>query len=198
MRYVRTLFALAGDGRGEVRKLFCRGVVQILEQYPEVLEAQMQDLIAFMLQLSRAVEDEDLAMEASEFWTALCLADLSDATRRLLQPVLAPLTTILMDNMVYRDHDEAVLEAEAEEARGPAEDKDSEIKPAFGRAAAAGAGGADEEDGADDDDDGFGSWNLRKSSAQVRPLFSLTAQRRLQRRSSRRRAIRTHGAATGD
>ena len=179
MRYVRTLFALAGDGRGEVRKLFCRGVVQILEQYPEVLEAQMQDLIAFMLQLSRAVEDEDLAMEASEFWTALCLADLSDATRRLLQPVLAPLTTILMDNMVYRDHDEAVLEAEADEARGPAEDKDSEIKPAFGRAAAAGAGGADEEDGADDDDDGFGSWNLRKSSAQVRPLFSLTAQRRL-------------------
>ena len=71
--------------------------------------------------------DEGLALEACEFWSACCEVAADAAT---LRPVLPKLIPVLLGNMVYKEDDEEVLEAQAGEAESSdAEDRDQELKP---------------------------------------------------------------------
>ena len=68
-----------------------------------------------------------MALEACEFWSACCEVAADAAT---LRPVLPKLIPVLLGNMVYKEDDEEVLEAQAGEAEpSDAEDRDQELKP---------------------------------------------------------------------
>lgn len=82
-----------------------------------------------MVQSTLQVQDADegVALEACEFWSACCEVAADAAT---LRPVLPKLIPVLLGNMVYKEDDEEVLEAQAGEAEpSDADDRDQELKP---------------------------------------------------------------------
>ena len=166
---VQGLFHLAMDTDAGVKRRVCRSLVQVLQLYPDRLEQHMASLIEYMLANTQS-EDEEVALESCEFWTAFCVSHLDDSLIDMLRGALPQLVGVLMSNMVYGDADDDVIEAAEEEeaiARGVTlEDKDSEIRPSFGRASQSGDQSDKEEGDEGDYDESYRSWNLRKSSAQ--------------------------------
>lgn len=70
-------------------------------------------------------EDDALALEACEFWSAFADSPLEPA---LLAPHLPRLVPLLLKNMVYDEFDEEVVDTEAAEA-GQAPDNDADVRP---------------------------------------------------------------------
>nr|PNR26375.1 hypothetical protein PHYPA_030950 [Physcomitrium patens] len=162
-QYLQGLFSLANDSVGDVRKLVCAALVQLLEVQPNALQPHMRNVIEYMLQANKD-PDRDVALEACEFWSAFCEAHLPPD---LLREFLPRLIDILLDNMVYADDDEA-LQDEDEDENAP--DRDQDIKPRFHQSRIVGSTDGAEED--DDDDDIINSWNLRKCSAAGLDILS--------------------------
>jgi transportin-1 len=163
--YLQGLFSLANDSSGDVRKLVCAALVQLLEVQPNALQPHMRNVIEYMLQANKD-PDRDVALEACEFWSAFCEAHLPPD---LLREFLPRLIDILLDNMAYADDDEA-LQDEDEDENAP--DREQDIKPRFHQSRMVGAADGDEEDEDDDDDDIINSWNLRKCSAAGLDILS--------------------------
>eukprot|EP00897_Mesotaenium_endlicherianum_P000797 jgi/Mesen1/10718/ME000090S10178 len=146
-KFKEGLFGLARDPSGEVRKLVCAALVQILELHPQFLHSDLRSIAEYMLQATQD-KDPEVALEACEFWSAFCEAGLPAAELREFLPALVP---VLLKNMEYADDDEAVLDAE-------------DLKPRFHQSKVHGAAdGVEEEE--EDDDDIVNVWNLRKCSA---------------------------------
>lgn len=186
------LFHLATDPSTEVRKYVCRAFIHVAEIDPEKIVPHMQGLVDYTVAQQRNGEDQDLALDAAEFW--LCIGE-DDGLRNCLGPYLDKIVPVLLESMVYSEDDILRLEGEKEDAEE--EDKAEDIKPVFstsktarGASAAAngdlsgnGSNGAalavkedddlsegEIEEFDDDDDDEFGidaedQWNLRKCSA---------------------------------
>nr|KJB75817.1 hypothetical protein B456_012G059000 [Gossypium raimondii] len=74
-KYLHGLFSLANDPAAEMRKLVCAAFVQLIEVRPSVLEPNMKNVIEYMLQVNKDTDDE-AALEACEFWSAYCDAQL--------------------------------------------------------------------------------------------------------------------------
>ncbi|KAG1363579.1 putative Transportin-1 [Cocos nucifera] len=90
-QYLQGLFVLAHDSSADVRKL-----------------PRLRNVIEYILQVSKDPDDE-VALEACEFWSAYCDANLpSDGLREFL-PRLIP---VLLSNMAYADDDESLVDAE--------------------------------------------------------------------------------------
>ncbi|KAI8061151.1 armadillo-type protein [Gongronella butleri] len=179
------IFHRATDDNVEVRKAVCQALVNILETCPEHLLPHMANLAEYML-FSTQSDDEDLALEACEFW--LVFAE-QDSLREQLQPYLPKVIPVLLKCMVYSETDPLLIGANDEDAH--VADSDQAIKPRFHKATVVETDRADENDldenkpkqlnddddddfdDDDDDDDGFGfddddfygDWNLRKCSA---------------------------------
>uniref|UniRef100_A0A8C1HQU7 Transportin-1 n=1 Tax=Cyprinus carpio carpio TaxID=630221 RepID=A0A8C1HQU7_CYPCA len=145
--FIESLFALAADEDSEVRKNVCRALVMLLEVRVDRLIPHMRSIVEYMLQRSQD-PDENVALEACEFW--LTLAE---------QPIYRD--TLLGQKLGDVEEDEAVP------------DNEQDIKPRFhksrtvtlrheGNEAEEGEE-SDEDD--DDDDDSLSDWNLRKCSA---------------------------------
>uniref|UniRef100_A0A8C1TXP4 Transportin-1 n=1 Tax=Cyprinus carpio TaxID=7962 RepID=A0A8C1TXP4_CYPCA len=143
--FIESLFALAADEDSEVRKNVCRALVMLLEVRVDRLIPHMRSIVEYMLQRSQD-PDENVALEACEFW--LTLAE---------QPIYGQIIGAKGDV----EEDEAVP------------DNEQDIKPRFhksrtvtlrheGNEAEEGEE-SDEDD--DDDDDSLSDWNLRKCSA---------------------------------
>lgn len=109
--YLQSLFSLANDNSPDVRKLVCAALVQLLEVQPNVLEPRMRNVIEFMLQANKD-SNKDVALEACEFWSAFCEAQLPTD---LLREFLPPLIDILLDNMAYAEDDEALQDDDEDE-----------------------------------------------------------------------------------
>lgn len=90
------MFKLATDDSPGVRREVCIGFCQLISTHPELLEAQLPQLIEYML-VSNQDADDEVALEAAEFWLAFCESDLG---MELLIPVLSRLIPLLMKNMV--------------------------------------------------------------------------------------------------
>ncbi|PPD89628.1 hypothetical protein GOBAR_DD13442 [Gossypium barbadense] len=159
-KYLHGLFGLANDPAAEVRKLVCAAFVQLIEVRPSVLEPHMKNVIEYMLQVNKDTDDE-VALEACEFWSAYCDAQLPPEILREYLPRLIP---ILLSNMAYADDDESLAEAEEDESLP---DRDQDLKPRFHTSRFHGS-----EDAEDDDDDSFNVWNLRKCSAAALDVLS--------------------------
>ncbi|XVE67197.1 hypothetical protein DITRI_Ditri08aG0140800 [Diplodiscus trichospermus] len=159
-KYLQGLFVLANDPAPEVRKLVCAAFVQLIEVHPSFLEPHLKNVIEYMLQVNKDTDDE-VALEACEFWSAYCDAQLPPENLREYLPRLIP---ILLSNMVYADDDESLVDAEEDESLP---DRDQDLKPRFHTSRFHGS-----DDAEDDDDDSFNVWNLRKCSAAALDVLS--------------------------
>ncbi|KAK4378198.1 hypothetical protein RND71_000060 [Anisodus tanguticus] len=190
-KYLQGLFLLANDPAPEVRRLglpeivalptkvelrefssaatnysvclvqqVCSAFVQLIEVRPAILEPHLRNVLEYILQVNKD-PDEEVALEACEFWSAYCDAQLPPENLREFLPRLIP---VLLSNMVYADDDESLLEAEED---GSLPDRDQDIKPRFHSSRFHG-----DEDGEDDDEDIVNVWNLRKCSAAALDILS--------------------------
>ncbi|XP_077248702.1 transportin-1-like [Tasmannia lanceolata] len=159
-QFLQGLFLLAHDPVAEVRKLVCSALVQLTEVRPSFLEPHLGNVIEYMLQASKDADDE-VALEACEFWSAICEAHLRPESLREFLPRLIP---VLLSNMVYAEDDESLLDTEEDESFP---DRDQDLKPRFHTSRFHGADNAEEED-----DDIVNIWNLRKCSAAALDILS--------------------------
>ncbi|KDP33292.1 hypothetical protein JCGZ_13079 [Jatropha curcas] len=159
-QYLQGLFALAHDPAADVRKLVCAAFAQLVEVRPSFLEPHLREVIEYILKVNKD-GDEEVALEACEFWSAYCDAQLPPENLREFLPRLIP---ILLSNMVYADDDESLAEAEEDESLP---DRDQDLKPRFHSSRLHGSDSVD-----DDDDDIVNIWNLRKCSAAALDMLS--------------------------
>ncbi|KAF2998002.1 hypothetical protein E8E13_007173 [Curvularia kusanoi] len=178
---MQQLFSIASDSSGDVRKQVCRAFVHVADIAPEKMLPHMSGLVDYMVAQQRSKEDEELALDAAEFW--LCVAE-DERMRDHLGPYLPKIVPVLLESMVYSEDD--VLRLEGEEEDYEVDDREQDIRPNFasnksGRMTTNANGetvltnGAGDDDLSDgeiedfDDDDSFGdpedAWNLRKCSA---------------------------------
>jgi transportin-1 len=122
----------------------------------------MRNVIEYMLQ-ANCDTDEDVALESCEFWSTFCEAHLP---QEILREFLPRLISVLLNNMVYAEDDEALLEAEDDDN---APDREQDIKPRFHHSRIHGVDGAEEDE---EEDDIINSWNLRKCSAAGLDILS--------------------------
>ncbi|CAN1276351.1 TRN1 [Linum perenne] len=159
-QYLQGLFVLANDPSPEVRKLVCAAFVQLIEVRPSFLEPHLKQVMEYILQVNKD-GDEEVALEACEFWSAYCDTQLPPENLREFLPRLIP---VLLSNMVYADDDESLAEAEEEDSLP---DREQDLKPRFHASKFHGS-----EDAEDDDDDIVNVWNLRKCSAAALDVLS--------------------------
>ncbi|XP_068661941.1 transportin-1-like isoform X2 [Aristolochia californica] len=160
-QFLQGLFHLAHDPAPEVRKLVCTALVQLMEVCPSVLEPHLGNVIEYLLQANKDADDE-VALEACEFWTTYCESEQLRPDR--LREFLPRLIQVLLSNMVYGDDDESLVDAEEDESFP---DRDQDIKPRFHASRFHGTDNTEE-----DDDDIINVWNLRKCSAAALDLLS--------------------------
>jgi transportin-1 len=191
--FVAQLFNHSADESPDVRKLVCQALVALLATRPEVLVPQMTNVVDFMIFSTMDKEDEEVALEACEFW--LTFAEDPDLINHL-RPYLPKVIPVLLESMIYSEDDIAILDTEDDDANVP--DKASDIKPHFlaskshtnERAEDAENGtsgptkqGRDADDDEDDDDedydeeeeeeDTYTEWNLRKCSAAALDVMAV-------------------------
>ncbi|KAI3916084.1 hypothetical protein MKW98_004525 [Papaver atlanticum] len=160
-QFLLGLFALATDPTAEVRKLVCSAFVQIIEVRPSFLEPHLRNIGEYMLLANKDTDDE-VCLEACEFWSAYCEAQLPPENLAEFLPRLIPL---LLSNMVYAEDDESLVDAEEDESFP---DRDQDLKPRFHASRFHGSENAED----DDDDDIVNVWNLRKCSAAALDILS--------------------------
>ncbi|CAL5402313.1 unnamed protein product [Camellia sinensis] len=159
-KYLQGLFILANDPAADVRKLVCAAFVQLIEVRPAFLEPHLRNVIEYMLQVNKDPDDE-VSLEACEFWSAYCDAELPPENLREFLPHLIP---ILLLNMVYADDDESLVVSEED---GSLPDRDQDLRPRFHSSRFHGSENAE-----DEDDDVVNIWNLRKCSAAALDILS--------------------------
>lgn len=196
-KYVEGLFSLAADADKDVKKNVCRSVCSLFETRPESLMGHLHNVIAYMIEKSRD-EDEDIALEAAEFWLSV---PENDQGKAILVQYLPQLIPFFMEKMRYSEEDIEMMRADFEnDFMIP--DKDDDIRPRFYHSKVHGGGDSsrpieggsndngdqtisdleesvveelDDDDDDDDDDDqsdSSASWNIRKCTAAALDCFS--------------------------
>ncbi|KAJ0432359.1 putative armadillo-like helical, importin beta family [Helianthus annuus] len=91
--WIHTCKVLANDPSSEVRKLVCSAFVQLIEVRPSFLEPHLRNVIEYMLQVNND-PDEEVSLEACEFWSVFCEAPLPPDNLRPFLPCLIPVDGI--------------------------------------------------------------------------------------------------------
>ena len=186
--YTQGLFQLATDPDAEVRKAVCSGLVQLITISPDHIQQQLPAIIEYMLATTQDT-DEDIAVIACEFWSALAESGIDAG---VLRPYLPQLLPILLRHMVWEEYDDEVVDAETAESEALSghaivPDKDSDIRPHRHVQTVHGEDNANE-----DEEEEVGQWNLRRCSAagldmlstvfgdELLPLLLPTIESRLQ------------------
>ena len=110
---MQALFQLTRDPNAEVRKRVCQALVILLEVKPEYLHPHLPDVVRFMLMATRE-PDEVVALEACEFWAALC--ETKGPAVAELRPFLPQLIPTLLSCMKYSAVDLNILGDEEDES----------------------------------------------------------------------------------
>ncbi|KAF4792232.1 Transportin-1 [Turdus rufiventris] len=166
--FIVNLFALAVDEDPEVRKNVCRALVMLLEVRMDRLLPHMISIVEYMLQRTQD-PDENVALEACEFW--LTLAE-QPICKDVLCRHLAKLIPVLVNGMKYSEIDIILLKGDVEEDE-TIPDSEQDIRPRFHRSRTVAQpheedcieDDDDDDDNDLDDDDTISDWNLRKCSA---------------------------------
>ncbi|KAJ3615086.1 hypothetical protein NHX12_018654 [Muraenolepis orangiensis] len=124
--FIESLFALAADEDSEVRKNVCRALVMLLEVRIDRLIPHMHSIVQYMLQRTQD-PDENVALEACEFW--LTLAE-QPICKEALSGHLVQLIPILVNGMKYSEIDIILLKGDVEEDEA-VPDSEQDIKPRF-------------------------------------------------------------------
>ena len=161
--YLRGLSQLAADPDAGVRRGVCQAICGIAEIKMDSVIPHLQQVAQFML---RATQDanEDVALQACEFWSILCDVEAQDAPHVFpcLEAMLPQLVPVLLNGMKYSQDEIEVLEIEEQEQNESVPDRPEEMAPIFHKNKEIG------EDGEWEEDDGsmeVAAWNLRKCSA---------------------------------
>jgi transportin-1 len=167
-QYKSGLFSLAHSSEPGVRKVVCVGLVHLSELAPTKLEAELPQLIEYMI-ASTQDSNEEVAIEACEFWSVFSEAGFDE---NVLKPFVPRIIPLLLNNMKFEEYDEEVAEAEADEEAArqglQVEEKNSEMRPHLHSSTSHGQeDGEDEHDGDEDI-----VWNLRKSAAAGLDMLS--------------------------
>jgi transportin-1 len=180
--FVDALFKRAYDENSDVRKHVCQALVMLLEVRPDKLIPQLANIVEYMLMMTQA-DDDQVALEACEFWLAFAE---QEELREHLRPFLPKIVPVLLKCMVYSEMDIMTLGGDEDDTNIP--DSEQDIKPRFakpkthtferGETNGGGSGSEpvppppptrgeddDDDDDLDDDDDIYSEWNLRKCSA---------------------------------
>lgn len=150
--FVRNLFQISYDTN--VQKKICTSFITLLENQIDKLLLHIDPIIEFMLCATNDL-NEDLALEASEFW--LSLAE-QEVCRIILEPHLVRLIPILVKNMKYSTIDLELLE----ENNASVPDCNEDIRPHFVRSRTKSFENYDDND---DVEEILSIWSLRKCSA---------------------------------
>ncbi|BGP52980.1 hypothetical protein JCM8202_004064 [Rhodotorula sphaerocarpa] len=199
-QFIVALFKHASDDSIDVRKTVCQALVQLLASRPAVLIPHMGSVVEFMLYSTQDTDNEEVALEACEFW--LTFAEDPELVNHL-RPFLPKVIPVLLSSMVYSEDDVLLLDTDEDDAAVP--DKASDIKPHLlsskthtnerledgetnGQQQQPGGGHMsreraddeeeeeeDEEDYEDDDDDdeAYTEWNLRKCAAAALDVMAV-------------------------
>lgn len=191
---VARLFALAEDQSSIVRRQVCKGFVALIEVRPDLILAHMDGLVDYILAQQKNEDDEDLALEAADFW--LSIAD-HEQLSAALDPYLGKIIPVLLDCMVYSEEDIMMNEIDADEGT---EDKDEDIAPRFAKTKQSksapivtngdlpnepvsgqedGLSEGEIEESDKEEGDPGGSWNLRKCSASSLDSLALVFHDRI-------------------
>eukprot|EP00761_Pharyngomonas_kirbyi_P013600 gb/GECH01013629.1/.p1 GENE.gb/GECH01013629.1/~~gb/GECH01013629.1/.p1 ORF type:complete len:894 (+),score=181.29 gb/GECH01013629.1/:1-2682(+) len=178
-KFLENLFNLANDSSAYVRQHVCASLVALTQRWDMVgphLGPYFESVVEYMLESSKE-SDEEVAINACEFWTVACE---SEAQEFDLRPYMDRLVPILLNNMVYSEMQQIMLTNEEEEDES-VPDRPEDINPrAFHhQSRQAGVEDGEEDDQDDDEDDmdamdGFGEWNLRKCSASSLDMLAVT------------------------
>ncbi|KAI9814214.1 MAG: hypothetical protein M1827_003380 [Pycnora praestabilis] len=122
------LFRLAYDSSDDVRKNVCRSLVHIVDVRPEKIAPHMGGLVDYVVSQQRSREDQELALDAAEFW--LCVGE-HDKLQASLGPYLSKIVPVLLESMVYSEDDVLMLEGGGDDAEQ--EDRVEDIKPQFAK-----------------------------------------------------------------
>lgn len=122
------LSTLARDPEEEVRKRVCRAFVFLAEMQPEKVAPHMGAIVDYMLGQQENADDEELALDAAEFWLTVGEHDQLKVT---LGPYLDKILPVLLKSMVYSEEDIARLGGDEEDAH--LEDRPEDIKPVFAK-----------------------------------------------------------------
>lgn len=194
--FLTRLFALAVDQETTVRKYVCQALVMLLDVRPDKIAPNLDSIVEYMMH-STQDEDEQVALEACEFW--LAIAEQPDL-QTSLEPYLSKIVPMLLRGMVYTDMDLLALGADDDDAH--VADKAEDIKPQHAKAkqhtlgdpsatshtskpnglkfgAEAEEEEEDDDDYDDEDDDLYAEWNLRKCSAAALDVLSTVYEARL-------------------
>lgn len=182
-QYVEALFLLANDQDKEVKKNVCRSLVALFEIRPDTLINHLHIVIQYMIARSKDEENE-VALEACEFWLSV---PENDYGKNVLRQYLPQLIPFFMEKMRYSMEDIESMRAEIED-NYLVPDKEDDIRPRFYRSKHDGDHGAqhaeedaqdisdyvEEGDDYDDDDDNCmgASWNIRKCTAAALDCLS--------------------------
>lgn len=181
--FIACLFRRTSDDDPSVRRHVCQALVLLFAARPEKLMPEMEHVAEYML-YSTQDKNEDVALEACEFW--LTFAENAELAP-FLQPLLGKVAPVLLDCMKYGEDDLLWLEGDAEDAAVPDKEadtcyhgakshgfeRDANGEPVEVPKARIGAYGEETIDSDDDDDymdDEFDDevsteWNLRKCAA---------------------------------
>jgi transportin-1 len=194
--FIACLFKRASDEDDTVRRHVCQALVLLLASRPDKLMPELGNVAEYML-YSTKDKNEDVALEACEFW--LTFAEDPDLAA-FLHPLLPRVAPMLLDCMVYSEDDLLWLDGDEDDASVP--DKETDIKPRhYGgkshnyerekdadgtdpssqkKVGAYGEEQIDYEDESDDDmdDDDFADemsteWNLRKCAAAALDVLAV-------------------------
>ena len=94
--YLQGIFALATDAEAGVRRSVCQALVMLLDSAPQKLGPHMPAVVQYMLQAT-VDQDETVALEACEFWGAICETGL---VHEAIGGVLPQLIPVLLKGMV--------------------------------------------------------------------------------------------------
>ncbi|XP_018023344.1 transportin-1 isoform X1 [Hyalella azteca] len=180
--FLENLFHLAMDEDPDVRKNVCRALVMLLDAHINSLIPHMNNIIEYMM-LRTQDNDDNVALEACEFWLSLAEHPIC---KDALRPHLPKLLPVLVRGMKYSEIDIILLKGDVEENES-VPDRNEDIKPRFHKSRhtirhepmenGIGSGGAsgggddfppDDDNDSDDgveDDTSLSDWNLRKCSA---------------------------------
>mmetsp|Transcript_4436 Transcript_4436/g.10966 ORF Transcript_4436/g.10966 Transcript_4436/m.10966 type:complete len:887 (-) Transcript_4436:203-2863(-) len=158
-RFMQGVFALSNDPSPVTRRLICSAISKLIHIRIDYLAPHMKDIIPYILRSSQD-PDEELALEACEFWSSI--ANLRGC-EQILKDYLPVVIPALLQGMVYSDDDPDLIDCNREDAAVP--DDPRSIEPHFHRQSLHQQQNEDDEDDEDADGSYSPEWNFRKCSA---------------------------------
>lgn len=178
--FLQGIFYLANDPSPDVKKRVCQVFCMLAEIRIDYLIPHMKNIIEFLLAATMD-KDDNVALEACEFWNSILETKVA---AQILAEFLPKLVPTLLERMIYSDSDLAHFGPEIDDNVA---DKPEDIKPFIQKSKSRGVSGGstlddqeeDDEDDEDDDDTEVSEWTIRKCSAAALDSLSLTFKHQL-------------------